>query len=540
MALVWSLGRSVTHAAGLEQREGDFEALMADVLGTVTLDGKDGPYFCGPLADGRRCADAAQPFGALVLDLDEVGDADNMARIVEAAESYSGFGHTTFSHSPEASACKLRLVIELDRPVTRGEYSRLTTAACAELEQLAGVPVAADAAGAKPEQPMFTARRGATSWRFDGKPLAVDAALAKVNGQAQAEPARERASERDIDPVLVVLRAEKRVLRDMDGGKYAIRCPFEAEHSQPHGAGDSSTVYMRAHTGGYAAGHFACKHAHCAGRTDADYRRALGIVSAAAAGEGPRKEPKPPPGRFKFLTVRELLDKPAPVWRLLRVIPEKGLVVVWGASGSGKTFLALDLAAAIARGIPWAGRRTKRGRVVYIAAEGALKPRVSAYRIERGITSADLDGLRVLDSSVNMLDPRADMADLLADLAQLASDWGPIGVVIVDTLSRVMPGGNENMPEDMGALIASAKRIEESLGCVVIFIHHAGKDESRGSRGHSSLKAACDAELSVKRDSDTRCVTVEKCRDGADGEVLLNFTLSAVDLGAMRDIDPGR
>ncbi|MBX3704610.1 MAG: AAA family ATPase [Steroidobacteraceae bacterium] len=242
--------------------------------------------------------------------------------------------------------------------------------------------------------------------------------------------------------------------------------------------------------------------------------------------------------RFRFLTIDELLRQPAQAWRVLRVVPARGLVVIWGASGSGKTFAALDMAGAIVRGLPWAGRRTCRGAVAYIAAEGHMRDRIDAYLQHNGLTADDLTDLRVLDSAVNLLDPDADIGDLIASLRVLAIEVGGLAAVIVDTLNRVMPGGDENSSEDMGLVIAAAKLIEREFGCTVIFIHHSGKDESKGSRGHSSLKAATDAEVSVRRDGDVRTVTAEKVRDGEDGEVLMTFRLGVVDLGAMIDVDP--
>lgn len=242
--------------------------------------------------------------------------------------------------------------------------------------------------------------------------------------------------------------------------------------------------------------------------------------------------------RLRFVTVDELLRQPAQVWRVLRVIPGRGLVVLWGASGSGKTFTVLDLACAIVRGMRWAGRRTRRGAVAYVAAEGHLRDRLDAYLQDNDLQASDLSGLRVLDSSVNLLDQTADVDSLLAGLREVVAEAGSLAIVVIDTLNRVMPGGDENSSEDMGAVIAAAKLIEREFDCVVLFVHHSGKDEAKGSRGHSSLKGATDAEISVKRDGDVRTVTAEKVRDGADGEVLMTFRLASVDLGPMSDADP--
>lgn len=268
-----------------------------------------------------------------------------------------------------------------------------------------------------------------------------------------------------------------------------------------------------------------------------EIRREVWATRKAQPGVQGSAHTQPDQGR-RFVTVDALLRAPAPAWRVLRVIPTRGLVVIWGASGSGKTFVALDLAGRILRGLPWAGRRTRRGAVAYIAAEGALRDRVDAYLRHNRLVEADLAGLRVLDSAVNLLDPSADIQPLLIALREVAVETGGLAVVIIDTLNRVMPGGNENDPDDMGMIIAAANLIERELGCAVVFVHHSGKDETKGSRGHSSLKAAADAEISVRRDGDVRTVTSEKVRDGIDGEVLLTFRLQQVDLGAMVDVDP--
>lgn len=250
-----------------------------------------------------------------------------------------------------------------------------------------------------------------------------------------------------------------------------------------------------------------------------------------------REDEQTTPAILRFVTITDLLARPVPPWRILRVIPARGLIVLYGASGSGKTFGALDLAAAVCRGIPWAGRRTRRAAVAYVAAEGQLRDRIAAYMLHNGLGPDDLDGLRVLDAAVNLLDPSADLEPLLFGLRAVAADVGEIGLVIVDTLNRVMAGGDENSSEDMGMLVAAAGVIERELGCAVVLIHHSGKDDARGARGHSSLRAACDAEISVKRDGDVRTITAEKVRDGADGDVLMTFRLRAVDLGAMVDVD---
>ena len=127
---------------------------------------------------------------------------------------------------------------------------------------------------------------------------------------------------------------------------------------------------------------------------------------------------------------------------------------------------------------------------------------------------------------------------LIADLRGLVKRVGNIAVVTLDTLNRALPGGDENSSEDMGRAIAAAKRIEEALDCAVILVHHGGKDQQRGPRGHSSLKAAVDTELLVERNGEVRTVKIEKSREGADGETVLTFRLAIIELGAAKAVDP--
>jgi len=243
--------------------------------------------------------------------------------------------------------------------------------------------------------------------------------------------------------------------------------------------------------------------------------------------------------RFDFFTIEELINLPTPNWRVAGVWPERGLGVVWGAPGSGKTFAVLDLALAVARGIPFYGRETRQGTVVYIAAEGDLKLRAKAYLTHNNLSPVELQNkFRIVQSSMNLLGPDSDIAALVLDLHSLVEELGGIDVIIIDTLNRTMPGGNENSPEDMGSMVYSAAQLGEVFDCLAVFVHHSGKDASKGSRGHSSLHGATDCELSVKRlDLTNRVLKIEKLRDGEDGLELLNFELQTVPLdGEQNDL----
>lgn len=215
---------------------------------------------------------------------------------------------------------------------------------------------------------------------------------------------------------------------------------------------------------------------------------------------------------------------------------EGGAAVLYGESNSGKTFLATDIALHVAAGIDWHGRRVEQGGVLYLALEGGqgFKNRVAAWRL-------DHDGFEgpvyfaAVPSQVNLLDPEADTPRVIAAAKAAAEKMGvAIKLIVVDTLARAMSGGNENAPDDMGALVTNTDTIREATGAMVLFIHHSGKDQAKGARGHSSLRAAIDTEIEVEAgESEIRRATVVKQRDMKKGDVI-SFTLEVVEIGENR------
>ena len=245
----------------------------------------------------------------------------------------------------------------------------------------------------------------------------------------------------------------------------------------------------------------------------------------------PVKELKP--CRFTVLTSSEFANVEPTLWIIKHVIPKGDLIVIFGASGSGKSFMALDMAAAIARGIKWRGKKTTQGKVVYVAAEGAggFRKRMVAYCQHNKISLDDLD-MGIIAAAPNMLEPAHTK-----DVIRAIQDSGGASFVVIDTFAQVMPGGNENAGEDMGKAMAHCKMISEKTGATVALIHHSGKDATKGARGWSGLRAAADAELEVIRAPTGRVMKLSKQKDG-DDSAEWGFGLEIVELGIDEDLEP--
>ena len=134
----------------------------------------------------------------------------------------------------------------------------------------------------------------------------------------------------------------------------------------------------------------------------------------------------------------------------------------------------------------------------------------------------------------------SDVPNLLLQDHQLLSErvnaWGGADVVIIDTLAQTTPGSNENSSEDMGKALSHIRAMHSATGAMMLLVHHAGKDLTRGARGWSGIKAAADSEIEITRDGDQRQVRVSKQKDGEDG-LSLHFVLREVALGFDTDGD---
>lgn len=241
--------------------------------------------------------------------------------------------------------------------------------------------------------------------------------------------------------------------------------------------------------------------------------------------------PVAPISRYKLLTDDDLRKLPPVQWRIKDVLPSHGTAVVFGPSGSGKSFLVLDMLQSLAFGREWFGRKVKPCSVTYIALEGeaGLAGRVNAYRIQHGATSPNI---RYMVQPFRLLD-----ADDINELGEAILDAGTGDVVVLDTLSRATPGSDENDSKAMGQIVAAAKILQEMIGGLVLLIHHTGKDASKGMRGHSSLHAALDCAIEVKRNGEHREWLVAKSKDGEDG-ASHPFKLEVVPMGNDSDGSP--
>ncbi len=233
---------------------------------------------------------------------------------------------------------------------------------------------------------------------------------------------------------------------------------------------------------------------------------------------------------FTLLTATELTSLPPTQWVVKNILPEKGLAAIFGKSGTGKSFLAMDLLLKIACGTEWFGHKVKNRSVLYIALEGrsGLSNRIRAWEKEN--LTVCPNNFKIILENFNLT-----IEQEVNELANvIVANQMENGVTVIDTLAQSTPGSDENLSSDMSLNINHLKILQERTNGLLIIVHHSGKDGTKGLRGHSSLRACLDASLEVSGDKNKRAWALEKSKDSED-QVSYGFKLKVIELG--RDSD---
>lgn len=220
----------------------------------------------------------------------------------------------------------------------------------------------------------------------------------------------------------------------------------------------------------------------------------------ALVGEAPHTAPAVEPARPRFVirSEEDLAAVPAPEWILSDEMQRKAYHLIYGASGSGKTFYALDRSMRAA---------SAGARCLYVATEdlAGLKLRVAAWRAAFPSATGRIVWLE-MPEGINLADP-AQVDELLAAVGGLSFD-----LITIDTL-REAHTGDENSSQDMAAVNRAIQRIIRETSAAVDLVHHSGVNEGR-ERGSTALSANCDLKLKVSNDDGRVAVTCEKFRHG--------------------------
>ncbi|MFL2812105.1 MAG: helicase RepA family protein [Paracoccaceae bacterium] len=224
------------------------------------------------------------------------------------------------------------------------------------------------------------------------------------------------------------------------------------------------------------------------------------------------------------------IELAAPQYLVEGLIEQQSLCQIFGVSGSGKSFLAIDMACSIGSGKDFHGRPVIRGPVVYVAGEarkGVIR-RINAWAMAHSIKLIDMS-LYVSRTAVG-INNENNLSELKAEMQSIEEEFGSPALIILDTLARNFGDGDENDTRDMTSFISEVDRLNDEFDCASLIVHHAGHGEKGRARGSSALKGALDAEYKIFRQDDRITMSCTKMKDEEEPEPMC-FYLVPIELG---------
>jgi hypothetical protein len=211
---------------------------------------------------------------------------------------------------------------------------------------------------------------------------------------------------------------------------------------------------------------------------------------------------------LRVLRGENFLNAPRPTPLVNQMLYRDSLARIYGAPGSGKSFVALDIALSIALGKWFDGVRMDAAPVVYVMAEGQA---VNADRTEAWLSK---HGAQLTENFIVVPDAVMLTEFAARDLVSLVEREQPV-LVVLDTKNAMMIG-EENSATDFAALRRTLDLIRKAAGCCVVLVDHTGYEGTR-ARGSSAGTAAMDTEIRVDKDDSSKpsIVAAEVTRDKA-------------------------
>ena len=204
---------------------------------------------------------------------------------------------------------------------------------------------------------------------------------------------------------------------------------------------------------------------------------------------------------FELLDIKGIRALPKPKYLIDKLMIEMGLGFVYGPPGCGKSFLTIGMGLSLASGrAEWFGRPIKKtGPIVYISSEGVgdISLRIDAWEKETGVIAEDLP-FYLIRQNINFM-AQSDVEKVLRTVAEAGKLAGDTPVVIfVDTVSRVLPGADENLQKDMTLFIGACDAIRNTFGATVVGVHHTSR--AGNLRGSTVFDGAGDFLLGIERE----------------------------------------
>ena len=192
---------------------------------------------------------------------------------------------------------------------------------------------------------------------------------------------------------------------------------------------------------------------------------------------------------YRTVTGESLYLIRPPAMQIENFLPVGGVMGLTSYPGVGKTWLAMEIARAVASGTPFLGRNTaQRGGVLFVGSDSSLEDYARQWtRLTQATPDAAevYEPVRFLVQSTFMFEDRDEIRKLIATHRKFEwgethiTDDGPeresgFHVIVFDTLSR-LTRANQNDNTEMEEVFRNIRMLAEATNAAIILLHHNSK-----------------------------------------------------------------
>ncbi len=226
------------------------------------------------------------------------------------------------------------------------------------------------------------------------------------------------------------------------------------------------------------------------------------------------------PNSIGFKPLSELMSNIIGPQFLVKPYFERDSVsVMFGDSGTLKSFVAIDLALCVAHGIDYHGKPVTQGAVFFLCGEGhgGISKRVAAWKKKHGIEDVDAPFFVSEIPAQILNDGNAEA--IRYEIEKICHEIGQDPVLIViDTLSTNFGKGDESLNPDIAEFLSKVvAEFRLPFKALILIIHHVGHSSKDRERGAYALRGNADSRILIEKLPNVGCsMKCKKMKETSD------------------------